>query len=186
MRGNMRIITVCLLVIFICLSGASQLKAVTQSPPSSTPKTQLEEPHAAYVLAPLEYVGQAHSTIISKLGTPEKQSVEQIKNTHNPAVTDYIHTVVYDGLKLTTYKVSNSGEEFLLSVEMHKSYPLVAHGLQIGMTEEDLKKRVGSPRSEKNGTVEWSLISEVGEYAIMTVSLENGKVVKILWAYPID
>lgn len=177
----MRIFTACLLTVFIYLSGVSQLMAGTQTPSEA----QLEEPRATYVLAPQKYLGQTSSAIISKLGKPLKQSEEPIKNTHDPAVIDYIHTLSYDGLKLTTYEVRKWGKEYLLSVELEKNYPQVSQGLEIGMTEGELKRKVGTPTS-KNGAVKWALTGEEGEYAMMTVSLAMGTVSKILWTYPID
>jgi hypothetical protein len=180
----MRMLIVRLLTIFIILPAAYQLHAATQALESTTSEIQPKEPHAIYVLAPQKYLGQTPSTIISKLGTPLKQSEEPIKNTHDPAVIDYIHTLSYGGLKLTTYEVRKWGKEYLLTVEMEKNYPQVSQGLEIGMTEDELKSKVGP--TSKNGAIEWALTGEEGEYAVMTITLDKGKVAKILWTYPLD
>lgn len=209
MRHHRRLIrssAVGLLVLF-ALSGCTSSSERTPSPPAEAPSetTQAAEPPAETNPAPAEpeqtapvpenvtsVLKQALSRsgellpkeVREQLGTPQRVETEAVKNEHDPSQIDTLRTLIYDGLQIKFYDVSQSQKSLLMHITMTGDQYAGPEGLRTGLSRSEVRNLLGSPTETKGE----ELVFEEGDPTpiVTTVHFSDGTADRIEWSFYVD
>ena len=182
----------CLLLgtIFLLSACSTSDRPESPAPLRASPTAQEQQPSGAraedYVLGPRNYLGHSRASIIAQLGPPTRQSFRRVQNLHDPQQTDFIHTLEYDGLQVTTYEVPAFGKEFLFSVDVSRDYPSITSGLSFGMTEAQLIEKAGLPSARQPSVLEYTPSGEESDKAVLEARFASGRLVRLTWSFFLD
>lgn len=128
-------------------------------------------------------VGETLAEIITNLGTPQSFKTEKVKNTHNPDQIDEVYELLYDGLFIEIYKVTETNKEFVTALSVTDDKYKMKWGLNIGSSRNQVKNVLGNPSEEKNNVYIYKT-DEAPSY--VSFYFRNGTMYKIYWSFYID
>jgi hypothetical protein len=129
-------------------------------------------------------VGTSLAEIANNFGEPLRKNVSDKQNIHNPAQTDQIYELFYEGIFLQVYHVSEANKDIVTMIEVtSEKYP-IEHGLVIGSSKAKVLETLGKPSDEKPGLVRFF----AGDFVMGAVdfTFKNNLLASIKWTYFID
>jgi hypothetical protein len=147
-----------LLVAALAAPACRPVPAVPAAASSSVaPQLEEESEVARYLRDALPELGVTRADIAALLGGPDSVSVTTVANRHDPAVTDSVLTLFYDGLSAVVYRAGYDGKEMLAALEITQSRHLRSPaGAGIGATAEDVIAALGRPDSGSDEYLEFT------------------------------
>ncbi len=155
---------------------------------------------SALVLAPTLAAGQANveksmreidsagkSLVSAKCPAPLAATEEQVKNRHVDGVIDQIRSVRCEGFWLKYYVAHffDPPRELPMHLVLARPYHGLPVDLNVGASEAQVRSRLGSPESVKDGRLIYVSEEESGSDTV-TFAVRGGKVVEIEWTWDID
>ncbi|GEM_PF-4486763 len=134
-----------------------------------------------FIKKSLHQFGDTKSSVISKMGKPNKLSIEELDSMWYPGEKDYVNSLKYPGLLIETlylFQKENS-TEYPLTVEVTSDMYTLHNGLKVGSSKEDVLSALGDPgeKSEKGEEEKYWLYTCKVEKAYFY--FEGDKVTKI-------
>ena len=119
-----------------------------------------------------------------QLGTPQQVQTEAVQNEHDPSQTDTLRTLVYDGLQVKYYDVSQSQKSLLMHITMTGDRYTSPQGLRTGLSRSEVRNILGTPTE----TQSQELTFEEGDPTpiVTTVHFSNGAADRIEWSFYVD
>jgi hypothetical protein len=127
-------------------------------------------------------VPQTEATIIAKFGPPQPVIREPFRNRHVEGQVDSIVELQYPKLRVKLYEMPDS--QLMMQVEISDPKLQVAHGLHVGVTEQQLLELLGPPDKKQNDDFVYS--AHLGAEASVTFGVKNHTVERMEWDLPVD
>lgn len=142
---------------------------------------------AFFRYGPVE-LGGTRAALAERLGEPDSASVHAVTNPHDPAVTDSIVTVHYQGLSARIYRASFDGRELLASLTLSDDRHLRPESpLRMGMTAEEIRLALGQPAAAEDEDLFYHCDScGFGGQDRLELRLDRGRLRRIVVQYWID
>lgn len=161
------------------------ITAAHQSPPP--PSEAAPEPRRAvteFVYGGWNFaLGESRNEIVKNLGDPLSVTSRDVQNRHNPEQTDYVYELFYDGLTVTIYRVSDTGQEFVTDLCVTSDrYPL-NWGLTVGAAREQIVTVLGEPSDATNDRCRYETPDVPSS---VTFLLHGDRVQRIDWHFFLD
>lgn len=125
----------------------------------------------------------SYRTLIQRLGSPQRIQTEPIANQYVRNQVDTLRTLVYNGVEALIYDVASDAKTFLARLSLSDARYATPEGLRVGLSEERVIEMIGPPTRRNPETGE--LIYQETEAAptSMVVHMQDGRVVRIDWAF---
>lgn len=130
-----------------------------------------------------EWLPKNREEVVKMFGLPDEIKVKNIKNQHDPSITDVIYQLKYDGLEAVVYKASYDKREFLIGLTVSDSRYPVSKGLNIG-DPFDVEKMLGRPAKIKKTAYVYYATMEMNDE--VNLHFESDKIAKIEWLLYFD
>lgn len=88
-------------------------------------------------------LGKTRAEIGASLGPPRAATVRKLRNLHDPAQTDELHELTYDGLRVLLYRVTAQDREFITDLSLTSAKYRVKWGLGVGSPKEAVRGVLG-------------------------------------------
>lgn len=131
-----------------------------------------------FVKSSLHQFGDTKSSVITKMGKPNKLSIEELDSMWYPGEKDRVYSLTYPGLLIETlylFQKENS-IEYPLTVEVTSDMYLLHSGLKVGSSKADVLSALGNPGETSVEEKYWLYSCEVEKAYFY---FEGDKVTKI-------
>lgn len=128
-------------------------------------------------------VGETIAEIERNLGAPLRIEREKVKNIHNPEQTDEVYELIYDGLSITVYKVTESQREIITDIAVTSDKYPMKWGLHVGIPIHTVTQNLGKPSKQGDNVYIYGT-DEAPSY--VSFYHKEGIVYKIAWEFYID
>ena len=128
-------------------------------------------------------LGSAFGVVLRQFGQPVSSKREKIDDeTCGPAYTSL--RLRYEGASLELSGDLKGHNFYVISMEVTSPKFLIAPGVKIGMTEEDVRAKLGVPAEERTGSDSRKLIYVTkGNDGAAALHFRDGRLVKVQWDY---
>ncbi len=109
-----------------------------------------------------------------------------VANPHDPRWTDTVRTLDYGGLQLTVYRVAATGDRFPIAVRVTSADARGPDGLRPGMTEAELRLRLGPPSEVRGSSLVFRVLAPGRAPYALTAELRSGRVTALTWSAYLD
>jgi len=122
-----------------------------------------------------------------KCARPKKVVVKQVPNRYEN-VTDEIKTYFCSGYRVVVYEAhaSNVVRELPMEVTLTRSIPGLPPNLSIGRKVGDVRAMLGTPYSESETELVYSLSDERPGEDTITFRLKAGRIDGVIWSWNVD
>lgn len=132
-------------------------------------------------------LGSSRSEIFNNLGNPKSTKIEKVKNIHDPELTDEIHNLFYDGLRLKLFYSPHYKNEFIFVITVSSNKYKILWDLTVGSSKNKVRTILGAPHSEDNNVYHYIYESpESGFQDNVYFYFSNDVVESIEWSYYVD
>ena len=128
-------------------------------------------------------LGENHDDIVGQLGDPLGVGIMTVQNRHNPDQTDRLCHLFYDGLTVTIYTVTDTGQEFVTDLCITSDAYPVKWGLKVGAARDQMIKILGAPSEATTDRCRYEA-PDVPSSVIF--HLRNDRVQRIDWHFFLD
>lgn len=100
-----------------------------------------------FIKKSLHQFGDTKDSVISKMGKPNKLSVEELDSMWYPGEKDRVYSLTYPGLLIETlylFQKENS-TEYPVTVEVTSDMYVLGSGLKVGSSKADVLSALGNP-----------------------------------------
>jgi hypothetical protein len=135
---------------------------------------------------PFKRLGHSRQSVEKVLGIPRKAEVSAISNRHDPAVTDKIYVLNYDGASVEIYDATLN-RQFLTFFSLERDLPLLGLPVRMGTSLVTIKSLFGQPDKENNEALDYSYAYE-NDTAVYRVifHFKESKLFRIDWRLRLD
>ena len=127
---------------------------------------------------------QDRLAVLNRLDRPRRVERAPQPNRHDPAQTDTLRTLHYDGLDIEIYEVSASGKELASRLEVTSSAYATAEGLRVGSTREEVEEALGEPAEVEEGALVYR--SDDVTPTTRRFEMDGGRVEAMTWFFYLD
>ncbi len=120
---------------------------------------------------------------------PEPRSVRRrlLPNLQNPSRKDTLRTLQFEGIAITTYRVSATGARFPVAVSVTSERFRTAKGLRVGLGLGEVKAILGNPSAQASGTWRYQVLRPMGTAPYeLRVYFAHGRVTRLRWTAYLD
>lgn len=113
-----------------------------------------------------------------------KIKTEEIKNIHDPSITDKKYTLTYPGVTFTIYHAVKLDKQIMQGIIITGNDLPLKYGIKTGMSKKTLIKKLGEPAQKQKETLIYNTADALPVQIYFTFKKDSLK--KILIAYPVE